>query len=198
MDQDEVKLLLDNLERELKRLRMEYNRYLAKAPDVQLEFAEQRVKDLIKLLQRAAFKKYIHKFRFENLTARYNVMRINFNRMAGIQEKKLARVKERLGMEGERTPAPEGTSPVEAGRSPAEVIRMKQEGGHEKELETFYSRYVELKTLHEGLVTLSFEEFERKISARRNQARKQGKAGELELKLVEEDGKVKIKTKVIK
>ena len=61
MRQDEVRILLDSFERELKRLRMEYNRYLANAADVNIEFCEKRVNDLIKLLQKTTFKnaKYI-------------------------------------------------------------------------------------------------------------------------------------------
>ena len=104
MQSDEVRILLDNLERDIKRLRMEYNRFLSNAPDVNIEFAEKRVKDMIKLLHKTVFKKYESKFRFENLIATFNVLKINFYRMSGIREKNKEKVKELLsGMASDRS-----------------------------------------------------------------------------------------------
>lgn len=195
MRQDEVRILLDNFEREMKRLRMEYNRYLANAADVNIEFCEKRVNDLIKLLQKTTFKKYIHKFRFDNLLARYNVMRINFGRLAGIKEKKLNEVKERLGLKEEGLPAGGSTG---AGRERMNALQLSDPDLQGTDMERFYSRYVEMKTIHEGMVTLSYDEFSRKLTGRVERVKLEGKGREIQVRLVEEDGKVKIKTKVVK
>lgn len=195
MRQDEVRILLDSFERELKRLRMEYNRYLANASDVNIEFCEKRVNDLIKLLQKTTFKKYIHKFRFENLLARYNVMRINFGRLAGLQEKKLDQVKERLGLKEDGMP---GRGNAGGGAETRNSLQLSDPDLQGTDMEQFYSRYVEMKTIHEGMVTLSFDEFSRKLTGRMERVKLEGKGKEIQVRLVEEDGKVKIKTKVVK
>lgn len=204
MQSDEVRVLLDNLERDIKRLRMEYNRFISNSPDVNIEFAEKRVKDLIKLLHRATFKKYVFKFRFENLVASFNVLKINFYRMSGIREKNKEKVKEMMaGVLKDRdakspiTSASNGaTEPV----SPVEKngLRLSRPKNQEDELETFYGRYVEMKTIYEGMVTLSYDDFVQRVSDRLEKAKLSGKGKELQCRLVEENGVVKIKSKVVK
>ena len=197
MHQDEVKVLLDGLEREIKRLRMEYNRHLAHAPDVNIEFCEKRVHDLIKLLQKASFKKYVQKFRFDNLLARYNVMRINFNRMAGIREKKLANVRDRLGIGIGAGGEPSADDP--RSKSPdSSTLDLNDSRKQGQELEAFYAEYVHMKTMKEGLVTMSYEDFTSKVVGRVERIQLEGKGKTVQLRLVDEDGKIKIKTKVKK
>ncbi len=197
MQQDEVKVLLDGLEREIKRLRMEYNRYLAQAPDVNIEFCEKRVTDIIHLLQKTAFKKYIQKFRFDNLLARYNVMRINFNRMAGVRDKKLADIKERLGMPTVPEPA-DISEKRKAAAGDRSTLNLRNAGEQTGDLENFYARYVEMKTMREGLVTMSYEDFTTKVVGRVERIQMEGRGKTVQLRLVDEDGKIKIKTKVVK
>lgn len=204
MQQDEVRILLDSLERDIKRLRMEYNRFISNAPDVNIEFAEKRVMDLIKILHKAQFKKYVSKFRFENLVASYNVLKINFYRMSGIREKNKEKVKELLagitsaGSNEELNPssAKRTTGPVS--KEEKDALRLSRPDDQEGELEKFYGRYVEMKTIYEGIVTLSYEDFVQRVSDRLEKAKESGRGKELECKLVEENGKVKIKSKVVK
>ncbi len=204
MQQEEVKILLDKLERDIKRLRMEYNRFISNAPDVNIEFAEKRVMDLIKLLHKTTFKKYVFKFRFENLVARFNVLKINFYRMAGIREKNKEKVREMLAkIEGKKdntkqSPSPAKKSEKQVSATDKHALRLSRPGSQEGELEAFYGRYVELKTIHEGMVTLSYDDFVQRVSDRLEKAKTSGRGKELECKLVEENGKVKIKSKVVK
>ncbi len=204
MQQDEVRILLDNLERDIKRLRMEYNRFISNAPDVNIEFSEKRVTDLVKLLHKVHFKKYVFKFRFENLVARYNVLKINFYRMAGIREKNKEKVRELMagstpGRLNEK-PADSLTKHVSKPVSPEDknALRLTSPNSQERELEEFYGRYVEMKTIYEGMVTLSYEDFVQRVSTRLKKAKNSGNGKWLECKLVEEDGRVKIKSKVVK
>ncbi len=204
MNQDKVQALLDSLERDIKRLRMEYNRFMANAPDVNIEFAEKRVTDLIKILHKTTFKKYISKFKFENLVARYNILKINFYRMSGIREKNKEKVKELVFGVSSKQDVAKQTSPEtkkterKTGSKSRYALKLSRPGTQEKELEEFYSRYVEMKTIYEGMVTLSYEDFVDKVSNRLEKAKKSGRGKELECKLVEENGKVKIKSKVVK
>ncbi|NOY23819.1 MAG: hypothetical protein GXO70_09975 [Acidobacteria bacterium] len=204
MQQDEVRVLLDNLERDIKRLRIEYNRFISNAPDVNIEFSERRVVDLIKLLHKIHFKKYVFKFRFENLMARYNVLRINFYRMAGIREKNKEKVRELMaGSTPDRlNEKPADSLPKHASKpvSPEDknALRLTSPNNQEGELEEFYGRYVEMKTIYEGMVSLSYEDFVQRVSTRLEKAKNSGKGKGLECKLVEEDGRVKIKSKVVK
>ncbi|MCK5879560.1 MAG: hypothetical protein KAH24_07265 [Holophagae bacterium] len=204
MLQDETGILLDNLERDIKRLRMEYNRFISNAPDVNIEFAEKRVTDLIKLLHKRTFKKYVFKFRFENLVARYNVLKINFYRMSGIREKNKEKVKELLAGIAAGRSTEELSSSSSKGRtgpvSAAEKngLRLSRPDNQEGELEEFYGRYVEMKTIYEGMVTLSYDDFVQRVTDRLEKVKSSGRGKELECKLVEENGKVKIKSKVVK
>ncbi len=206
MQQEEVRMLLDNLERDIKRLRMEYNRFIANAPDVNIDFCEKRVTDLIKLLHKTTFKKYASKFRFENLVARFNILKINFHRMSGIREKNKEKVRSMLSGNGgtgniAESPGKLSDSPVtetSSGRKNRTALKLSQPDNQEKELEKFYERYVEMKTIYEGMVTLSYDDFVHRVSDRLEKAKKSGKGKELECKLVEENGKVRIKSKVVK
>jgi len=204
MQSDEVRILLDNLERDIKRLRMEYNRFLSNAPDVNIEFAEKRVKDMIKLLHKTVFKKYESKFRFENLIATFNVLKINFYRMSGIREKNKEKVKELLsGMASDRsaqTPAAStpGRSSKPISQENRKELRLSSPTSQENDLETFYGQYVEMKTIHEGMVTLSYDDFVQRVSDRLEKAKQSGQGKELECRVVEENGVVKIKSKVVK
>jgi len=204
MQSDEVRILLDNLERDIKRLRMEYNRFLSNAPDVNIEFAEKRVKDMIKLLHKTVFKKYESKFRFENLIATFNVLKINFYRMSGIREKNKEKVKELLsGMASDRsaqTPAAStpGRSSKPISQEDRKELRLSSPTSQENDLETFYGQYVEMKTIHEGMVTLSYDDFVQRVSDRLEKAKQSGQGKELECRVVEENGVVKIKSKVVK
>ncbi|NOZ12390.1 MAG: hypothetical protein GXO69_01935 [Acidobacteria bacterium] len=206
MQQEEVRMLLDNLERDIKRLRMEYNRFIANAPDVNIDFCEKRVTDLIKLLHKTTFKKYASKFRFENLVARFNILKINFHRMSGIREKNKEKVKDMLFGKGrdsltggknlqQASPASGGNI---SGKKAGNAFRLFQPESQENDLEKFYERYVEMKTIYEGMVTLSYDDFVSRVSDRLEKAKKSGRGKELECKLVEENGKVKIKSKVVK
>jgi hypothetical protein len=204
MQSDEVRMLLDSLERDIKRLRMEYNRFLSNSPDVNIEFAEKRVKDMIKLLHKTVFKKYESKFRFENLIASFNVLKINFYRMSGIREKNKEKVKELLsGMASDQSARTPSDSPSKRATEPASPVeknglRLSRPKNQEDELETFYGRYVEMKTIYEGMVTLSYDDFVERVSDRLEKAQKSGQGKELECRLVEENGIVKIKSKVVK
>jgi len=204
MQSDEVRILLDNLERDIKRLSMEYNRFLSNAPDVNIEFAEKRVKDMIKLLHKTVFKKYESKFRFENLIATFNVLKINFYRMSGIREKNKEKVKELLsGMASDRsaqTPAAStpGRSSKPISQENRKELRLSSPTSQENDLETFYGQYVEMKTIHEGMVTLSYDDFVQRVSDRLEKAKQSGQGKELECRVVEENGVVKIKSKVVK
>ncbi len=204
MQSDEIRVLLDNLERDIKRLRMEYNRFISNAPDVNIEFAEKRVKDLIKLLHKATFKKYVFKFRFENLVASFNVLKINFYRMSGIREKNKEKVREMMAgvLEDRAAESPATSASNQAsGSIPSQnnrELRLSSSKGQENELENFYGRYVEMKTIYEGMVTLSYDDFVQRVTDRLEKAKQSGKGKELQCRLVEENGVVKIKSKVIK
>ena len=204
MQPDEVRILLDNLERDIKRLRMEYNRFLSNSPDVNIEFAEKRVKDMIKLLHKATFKKYVFKFRFENLVASFNVLKINFYRMSGIREKNKEKVREMMaGVVEDRAAESPATSASKRATEPVSPVkkrglRLSHPKNQEEELETFYGRYVEMKTIYEGMVTLSYDDFVERVSNRLEKAQKSGQGKELQCRLVEENGVVKIKSKVVK
>ena len=130
--------------------------------------------------------------RFDNLVARYNVLKVNFYRMSGMREKKMAQVKEKIESMGG---SGAGQTKARVDRNTMELSNSDMQQDH---LETFYARYVELKTIHEGLVTLSYEDFNQKISGKLNSVKLGGTGKGLQLRLVEEDGKVKIKTKVVK
>ncbi len=194
-DKDSITLLLDNLEREIKRLRIEYNRELAHMPDVNLEFAEQRVKELIKILRKVPFKKYSQKFRFENLLARYNVQRINFNRMKDVQEKKYEELKNKGLI---TVPLQDAKSENESVISKDKKVIISDIVSEEKKLKNLYNDY---KTRLEGKnkqVKVSYEVFKRKVFERFKMIKEKNKNAKLQIRMVEENNNIKIKTKVVK
>ncbi len=194
--QDNIILLLDNLEREIKRLRMEYNRYLANMPDVNLEFAEQKVKELIKTLHRMAFKKYIHKFRFENLVARYNVQKINFNRMLAAQEKKYEELKKKGLI----------TVPLEDAKKVNEELKRDNETkvvirdlhSEEEKLKRLYQSYKSGMERLNKEVKVPYEVFKKKVFDRFSMVKQKHKNAMLQIRMVKEQNNIKIKTKVVK
>ncbi len=194
-DKDSITLLLDNLEREIKRLRIEYNRELAHMPDVNLEFAEQRVKELIKILRKVPFKKYSQKFRFENLLARYNVQRINFNRMKDVQEKKYEELKNKGLI---TVPLQDAKSENESVISKDKKVIISDIVSEEKKLKNLYNDY---KTRLEGKnkqVKVSYEIFKKKVFERFKMIKEKNKDAKLQIRMVEENNNIKIKTKVVK
>ncbi len=194
-DKDSITLLLDNLEREIKRLRIEYNRELAHMPDVNLEFAEQRVKELIKILRKVPFKKYSQKFRFENLLARYNVQRINFNRMKDVQEKKYEELKNKGLI---TVPLQDAKSENESVISREKRVIISDIVSEEKKLKNLYNDY---KTRLEGKnkqVKVSYEIFKKKVFERFKMIKEKNKDAKLQIRMVEENNNIKIKTKVVK
>ena len=196
-DKDSITLLLDNLEREIKRLRIEYNRELAHMPDVNLEFAEQRVKELIKMLRKIPFKKYSQKFRFENLLARYNVQKINFNRMKDFQEKKYEKLKEKGLITVPLVDAKEeNKSVVSNGRE--EKVIINDLISEENKLKRLYNEYKNRLEARNKSVNIPYEVFKKKVFDRFKMIKEKNKNAKLQLRMVEENNNVKIKTKVVK
>ncbi len=195
-DKDSIALLLDNLEREIKRLRIEYNRELAHMPDVNLEFAEQRVKELIKILRKVPFKKYSQKFRFENLLARYNVQRINFNRLKDFQEKKYEELKEKGLI----------TVPIVDARDENKSVIPDKENkvvisdliSEENKLKKIYDEYKNRLEARNKSVNVPYEVFKKKVFDRFKMIKEKNKNAKLQIRMVEENNNVKIKTKVVK
>ncbi|BBB32767.1 hypothetical protein TTHT_1249 [Thermotomaculum hydrothermale] len=194
-EKDNVTILLDNLEKEIKRLRIEYNRELAHMPDVNLEFAEQRVKELIKTLRRIPFKKYIHKFRFENLLARYNVQKINFNRLKDFQEKKYQKLKEEGLITVPLVDAKEENRTVVPQEEKVVIGDIKSE---EQKLQKIYNDYKIKLESQKKQVNVPYEVFKKKIYDRFQMIKEKNRNAKLQIRLVEENDKVKIKTKVVK
>ncbi len=194
-NKDSIGLLLDNLEREIKRLRIEYNRELAHMPDVNIEFAEQRVKELIKMLRKIPFKKYSQKFRFENLLARYNVQRINFNRMKDFQEKKYEELKEKGIITVPLQEAKEQNAQSVNKENKVVISDLKRE---ERKLKSLYEDYRKRLESKNKEVKVPYEVFKKKLYDRFQLIREKHKNAKLQIRVVEENNNVKIKTKVVK
>ena len=194
-NKDSIGLLLDNLEREIKRLRIEYNRELAHMPDVNIEFAEQRVKELIKMLRKIPFKKYSQKFRFENLLARYNVQRINFNRMKDFQEKKYEELKEKGIITVPLQEAKEQNAQSVNKENKVVISDLKRE---EQKLKSLYEDYRKRLESKNKEVKVPYEVFKKKLYDRFQLIREKHKNARLQIRVVEENNNVKIKTKVVK
>ena len=194
-NKDSIGLLLDNLEREIKRLRIEYNRELAHMPDVNIEFAEQRVKELIKMLRKIPFKKYSQKFRFENLLARYNVQRINFNRMKDFQEKKYEELKEKGIITVPLREAKEQNSQSVNKENKVVISDLKNE---EQKLKSLYEDYRKRLERKNKEVKVPYEVFKKKLYDRFQLVKEKHKNARLQIRVVEENNNVKIKTKVVK
>ena len=195
-DKDSITLLLDNLEREIKRLRIEYNRELAHMPDVNIEFAEQRVKELIKILRKVPFKKYSQKFRFENLLARYNVQRINFNRLRDVQEKKYEELKEKGLITVPIVDAKEENKSVMPDREKKVVINDLI--SEENKLKKIYDEYKNRLEARNKSVNVPYEVFKKKVFDRFKMIKEKNRNAKLQIRMVEENNNVKIKTKVVK
>ncbi len=195
-DKDSITLLLDNLEREIKRLRIEYNRELAHMPDVNIEFAEQRVKELIKILRKVPFKKYSQKFRFENLLARYNVQRINFNRLRDVQEKKYEELKEKGLITVPIVDAKEENKSVMPDREKKVVINDLI--SEENKLKKIYDEYKSRLEARNKSVNVPYEVFKKKVFDRFKMIKEKNRNAKLQIRMVEENNNVKIKTKVVK
>jgi len=194
-EKDNVTILLDNLEREIKRLRIEYNRELAHMSDVNIEFAEQKVKELIKMLRKVNFKKYSQKFRFENLLARYNVQRINFNRLLDVQEKKY----EEMRQKGLITvPLNEAKGENKKSSSVDEKVVIRDIISEEEKLKRIYNEYTQKLSERKQDVKVPYEVFKKKIYDRFQHVKQKHKEAKLQVRMVEENNRVKIKTKVVK
>lgn len=194
MRADEVNVLLNNLEHEITRLRIEYNKAIAGAEDANREFAEQRVQALIKVLNKTPFKKYIHKFRFENLTARVNVMKINFGRLMKGKDQKLDNIKKKLGLKRE-TVLPDKKKEKEVNTF---VINDDKSIEKNKGLESFFNEYKALSEANNHQVKLNYDQFANKIEKRVFKMMAEGNENSLQLRIVQEDGEIKIKTKAVK
>ncbi len=196
MDKErDIDLLLANLEREIKRLRIEYNRELAHMSDVNIEFAEQKVKELIKMLRRLPFKKYSQKFRFENLLARYNVQRINYNRMRDVQEKKYEELKEK----GVITVPLQDAKEINKGvMQKEEKVVIKDIASEEKKLKKIYTEYKNRLESQHKQVKVPYEVFKKKVFDRFKMIQEKHRNARLQIRMVEENNNVKIKTKVVK
>ncbi len=194
-EKDKVTVLLDSLEREIKRLRIEYNRELAHMPDVQLEFTEQRVKELIKMLRKVTFKKYSQKFRFENLIARYNVQKINFNRLMDVQEKKYEELKEKGLITVPLKDAKEENKQVQ---SIEKKVIIKDLISEERKLKELYDDYRRTLKKKNRDINVPYEIFKKKIYDRFNMVKRKHKNASLQIRMVEEKDRVKIKTRVVK
>ncbi len=194
-EKDNVTILLDNLEREIKRLRIEYNRELAHMSDVNIEFAEQKVKELIKMLRKVTFKKYSQKFRFENLLARYNVQRINYNRLLDVQEKKY----EEMRQKGLITvPLSEAKGENKKSSSVDEKVVIRDIISEEEKLKRIYNDYTRKLSERNQNVKVPYEVFKKKIYDRFQHVKQKHKQAKLQVRMVEENNRVKIKTKVVK
>jgi len=193
MQQDEVRVLLTNLEHEIVRLRIEYNKSLAGLEDANREFAEQRVQALIKALNKTHFKKYIYKFKFENLTARVNVMKINFGRMMKDRDKKLDSVKKKLGLKSTSQPASQPKT-KEVNTLVVNDLNASGKSG----LKSFFHEYTSLSEANNKQVKLNFSQFARKIEKRVDKIKAEGTGKGLQLRIVQENGEIKIKTKAVK
>lgn len=194
MQQDEANVLLNNLEQEITRLRIEYNKTLAGSEDANRDFAEQRVQALIKALNKTPFKKYTYKFRFENLTARVNVMKINFNRLMKGRDKKLDAIKKKLGLKqtGVEKPKPKTK---EVG---AIVVGESSKVVGNKNLQNFFNEYKTLSEANNHVVKLNYDQFAKKIEKKVGKMNSEGKKHSLQLRIVQENGEIKIKTKAVK
>ncbi len=194
-EKDSITLLLDNLEREIKRLRIEYNRELAHMPDVNLEFAEQRVKEIIKILRKVPFKKYSQKFRFENLLARYNVQRINFNRMKDLQEKKYEELKQKGII---KIPIQDAKDENRAVVSKEEKVVIADLISEENKLRKIYNEYKNRLEARNKSLKIPYDVFKKKVFDRFKMIKEKNKNAKLQIRMVEENNNVKIKTKVVK
>ncbi len=194
-EKDSITLLLDNLEREIKRLRIEYNRELAHMPDVNLEFAEQRVKEIIKILRKVPFKKYSQKFRFENLLARYNVQRINFNRMKDLQEKKYEELKQKGII---KIPIQDAKDENRAVVSKEEKVVIADLISEENKLRKIYNEYKNRLEARNKSLKVPYDVFKKKVFDRFKMIKEKNKNAKLQIRMVEENNNVKIKTKVVK
>jgi len=194
MRQDEVHALLNNLEHEIVRLRIEYNKALSGVEDSNREFAEQRVGTMIKVLNKTHFKKYIYKFRFENLTARVNVMKINFGRMMQGRDKKLDNIKKKLGLKTFNVAKSQKKNPDINTLVLDNDLLAKNNTG----LKNFFDEYTSLSEATNRQVKLDFNQFAKKIEKRVEKMHFEGKGASLQLRIVQENGEIKIKTKAVK
>jgi hypothetical protein len=181
-------LILNQLEEKISDLKTDYERYFMGIDKIEPSSGKQQVEKVIRGLLTRAFTSTAHKFRFRQLTSRFNTYKQYWNRTLrkiddGTYERDKFMLAHREKVK-EETPA-----------APAEMTGGKK-GEHTEDdiLQSLYNGLLEAKKkCNEDTSKMYYDDFRKMIDAQSNRIKKKFKCKEIDFKIVIDNGKTKLK-----
>ncbi len=175
---------IERLEAGIRQLKIQYDMFFSGATPKQPVDLRADVERMIRRYSNAPIRKYAHRFHFNSLVGRFNVL-------SELWAKSL-----RTMEEGERTPP----AAVPRAASPEERVLARcrfHDPLHEQEvLKLLHARYLEARRKCGGeLGKISFESFLRGVASQAERLRQTSGCDQVELRLVLHEGKVLLKAR---
>lgn len=173
---------LARLEAGIKQLKVQYDMFLAGALPRQPIETRERVERLIKQYSHAAMRKYRHRFHFNGLVARYNVLSELWGKNLRARE------------EGAR-PAPAVVDRADKRTPPPDSYHLSGSGGDEPALRRLHASFLEARKKSGESASVPFDAFARKVAAQAESLRRKSGCEKVELRLEISDSKVLLKAR---
>ena len=192
---------LDLLEKEIRRLQIEWDKFFGgvekKPPNEQVR----RVEAMIKKYAYGDIRNATDRFRYQSLTARYNILGEYWNkRLRAIEEGKP------LGVHGLKAdllpppPPPKATAEERphAAAAPTSEVRIESPDGDSSAVRSLFDRFLEQRR-HTGEGTaVKFESFQKLIAQQASRILGEKGARAVDFRVETKDGKVSLKAKPVK
>jgi hypothetical protein len=191
---------LETLERSIRQLQIEWEKFFGgveKKPPVDLRT---RVENMLRKYDMGEIRNNTERFRFMNLTARYNT----FNEL---WSKRLRAIEEGrpVGLHGRAAVAAMAAAPPPPERAPAPSpasrsgeIRVESPERDQGAVQALFKRFVEARMEVGELGSVKFESFQKLIAQQANRILTEKGASAVDFRLETKDGKVSLKAKPVR
>ncbi len=189
---------LEALEKSIRQLQIEWEKFFGgveKKPPVDLRT---RVENMLRKYDMGEVRNNTERFRFMNLTARYNT----FNEL---WSKRLRAIEEGrpVGLHGRAAVAAMAAAPPPTERAPSPVsrsgeIRVESPDRDTGAVQALFKRFVEARMEVGELGSVKFESFQKLIAQQANRILTEKGASAVDFRLETKDGKVSLKAKPVR
>lgn len=170
-----------NLEKGIRRLKIEYDQFFAGGRKREPFLLLGQLKKIIKRYVETPIPGYGHRFHFNSLVARFNILSERWRKQTRQMEEGDRRFSARPKAERERVLA---------------RCRIKDPDRERKAVRQLYARYLEaLGSNDREKSTPSFKKFARSVEAQARRLQKSSGCAEIELRLLLHDGKVQLRAR---